>query len=626
MNRNAENVERVYTRTHTGNLKEKQKKNIKGITIVALVITIIILLILPGISIYFLNGNNGLFSKTKQAREKYSISEAKERLTTKLMQLQTEVTSEEQRSATIEDINKLVDENSKYYDKEIESVKDRNENKLVKISGYYFEVDSKLNIVGNIDASELTVTETTYKVNSTNGNIMNVTVNIKNEIGIQKVIKPDNTDVTPAGSKEQVAIDYDVEDGKEYKFKVQLIGSNEQKEYTLKANLNAKPEIKQNESNAYPILTEYGVEINKIVEIDYGENTNNYYSLDNGNSWIKYTEDGIKMEKEGTILAKSVIDGEIAKEAKENITMQLADDALGLEAYDKDEETAFKINKSDFKEYKINIDTNVNLKKIEIYANVPKMTWSSTADIKFYSHNNKPLDKQTIPKEKNKVQFDVPEGTEFISICNNDHYTEVYIYDIKTDLGAPEISYEAPKITKDGVKKGQVSIKTNKQASKTFYKLNNDEWKEYNNDIINIEKGDIVYARGLYGNIYSIENKYECTENVIENVVFDGDYETYMPVHTYTGTRYMSIDKSAWNKKINIKWWNWKYDGYYSSISIENDKGDAIKEYTLPSGTMLNEEYEIPEGASKLKYYVKVAGDNYWSPDGFGKLYEIEVK
>ena len=44
MNRNAENVERehTHTHTHTGNLKEKQKKNIKGITLVALVITIVL--------------------------------------------------------------------------------------------------------------------------------------------------------------------------------------------------------------------------------------------------------------------------------------------------------------------------------------------------------------------------------------------------------------------------------------------------------------------------------------------------------------------------------------------------------------------------------------------------------
>ncbi len=54
---------------HTGSLKENKKKNIKGITLVALVVTIIILLILAGISISVLT-KTGLFEKAKQAEQK----------------------------------------------------------------------------------------------------------------------------------------------------------------------------------------------------------------------------------------------------------------------------------------------------------------------------------------------------------------------------------------------------------------------------------------------------------------------------------------------------------------------------------------------------------------------------
>ena len=43
-------------------------KEQKGITLVALVITIIILLILAGISIATLSGDNGLFNRAKQAK------------------------------------------------------------------------------------------------------------------------------------------------------------------------------------------------------------------------------------------------------------------------------------------------------------------------------------------------------------------------------------------------------------------------------------------------------------------------------------------------------------------------------------------------------------------------------
>ena len=55
-------------------------KNTKGITLVALVITIVILLILAGISISALT-NQGLFGKTKDAREKSENSQKEERET-----------------------------------------------------------------------------------------------------------------------------------------------------------------------------------------------------------------------------------------------------------------------------------------------------------------------------------------------------------------------------------------------------------------------------------------------------------------------------------------------------------------------------------------------------------------
>ena len=50
----------------------------KGITLVALVITIIILLIIVGISLANIVGSNGLFERTKLATEKYKGSENEE--------------------------------------------------------------------------------------------------------------------------------------------------------------------------------------------------------------------------------------------------------------------------------------------------------------------------------------------------------------------------------------------------------------------------------------------------------------------------------------------------------------------------------------------------------------------
>lgn len=50
-------------------MKVQKLKSQKGITLVALVITIVILIILAGITIAQITGENGLFKRAKQAKQ-----------------------------------------------------------------------------------------------------------------------------------------------------------------------------------------------------------------------------------------------------------------------------------------------------------------------------------------------------------------------------------------------------------------------------------------------------------------------------------------------------------------------------------------------------------------------------
>lgn len=68
---------------------QKSKKE-KGITLVALVITIVLLLILSGIAIATLGGENGLFARVKQAKKAHIQAEMQEQLTLALNELQIE--------------------------------------------------------------------------------------------------------------------------------------------------------------------------------------------------------------------------------------------------------------------------------------------------------------------------------------------------------------------------------------------------------------------------------------------------------------------------------------------------------------------------------------------------------
>ena len=65
-------------------------KSTKAITLVALVITIIILLILAGIAIATLGGENGLFVRVKQAKKAHIQAEMQEQLTLALNELQVD--------------------------------------------------------------------------------------------------------------------------------------------------------------------------------------------------------------------------------------------------------------------------------------------------------------------------------------------------------------------------------------------------------------------------------------------------------------------------------------------------------------------------------------------------------
>ena len=72
------------------NLFNTKLKDMKAITLIALVITIVVLIILAGVLVSLTLGNNGLFTKAKLSKQKYEYAQAKEILDLKLIDIQTE--------------------------------------------------------------------------------------------------------------------------------------------------------------------------------------------------------------------------------------------------------------------------------------------------------------------------------------------------------------------------------------------------------------------------------------------------------------------------------------------------------------------------------------------------------
>ena len=121
-------------------IKEDNKKNYldqQGITLIALVVTIIVLLILAAVTISAVFGENGLLKSIEIAREKTEIAEYKEDLNQKLLEAKMNVLLDN--SKVLEETRKIILRDKKYDGAVVSEVKD-NKFTVITKEGYKFEV------------------------------------------------------------------------------------------------------------------------------------------------------------------------------------------------------------------------------------------------------------------------------------------------------------------------------------------------------------------------------------------------------------------------------------------------------------------------------------------------------
>lgn len=126
----------------------------------------------------------------------------------------------------------------------------------------------------------------------------------------------------------------------------------------------------------------------------------------------------------------------------------------------------------------------------------------------------------------------------------------------------------------------------------------------------------------------------EMANDAIHIGAYDGDMDTSAIMSykytKYNTTRYMLVDESIRGYDVQIKWWNWNYRGYYSTITFLDENDSEIVKYTLPSNTLYDNKYDIPTNCTKIKYFVLYpdiyGGEDQWSGSevGYGQLYEIK--
>lgn len=194
-------------------------RNFNGITLVALIVTIVILLILAGISISVLGGENGLLSKAKLGKERYAIAQAKEKIELAIADLQVE------QQGKGEDLNK--EDLPKINSEEIDVRDTTNFPVEVIFKNYKFEVDSNFNVKYIGEANETIITYTTEPEGYTNKADIKVFVKVSNPKGLKSILKPGETDKILPQDKTTAEIEFTVTKNGHYILKVEDVDGNE---------------------------------------------------------------------------------------------------------------------------------------------------------------------------------------------------------------------------------------------------------------------------------------------------------------------------------------------------------------------------------------------------------------
>ena len=278
----------------------KRLRNFNGITLVALIVTIVILLILAGIAIATLGGENGLFKKVKLGKERYAISEAKEKLELEITNLQIEQNGKG-KELTKEDLPKMNSD-------EIDVRDTTNFPVEVIYKNYKFEVDSNFKVTYVGEANETIITYTTEPEGYTNQNNIKILVKITNPKGIKSILKPGETDKILPQDRTTAGIEFTVTKNGHYILKVEDVDGNEvSKDIYIDlidtlAPEEFTPEVQKNGSTI--TIVENGKDAEATEEssksgIDHYE----YYLIDSSNKETKYDSNKIENLALGTYRA-----------------------------------------------------------------------------------------------------------------------------------------------------------------------------------------------------------------------------------------------------------------------------------------------------------------------------------
>ena len=373
------------------------------------------------------------------------------------------------------------------------------------------------------------------------------------------------------------------------------------------------PVIQSN--SGYPILTTYGVKFDTKTTITYDTRTDidNYYSIDSGATWQKYT--GTFEYQTGTIMAKSV-KKDTGLEISVSKTISMPSDALKSPVYDGNDSTYVMYVTNQY----MQVDSSMSGKNIIIR----EYNGGFSVNIYFLDKDKKTLSTKNLPGGSTQnVIANVPIGTEWIKYTvSNTTTSSIKLYEISTSNEPTFTATNGYMLLHADLNKSirnpyqMITINYFPTSVQRLYRIGTTgEWQNYKDKPIWVNQGETIYAKGIdqYGNETRITSSY--TVNVtdaLKKEVYDRDDSTYV---MYVTNQYMQVDSSMSGKNIIIREYN---GGFSVNIYFLDKDKKTLSTKNLPGGSTQNITANIPVGTAWIRYAVS----NTTTSDI--KLYEIK--
>lgn len=282
--------------------------NKRGITLVALVITIIILLILAGVSIQAIT-NTGLFENAKKAQEQSEISEDMETIKLENSSYTIEQTTSTEKKTFLE-----------YLDEKGYIVNYENESKTigtVTLNGREYEINTEegftIKYIGKADGTAMLMPRFSKVEAVVEGSTIKVNVELKKstEEGtkIKYSIQKENETEIIKESEKISDLTYTFENlemGKTYIITVQATNEYGTTNRKIKTRTISLSELTQGKAEFVITPNEKWQEKVKVTIKNSYENTNTIlqYSVGDINNWTTYTTEGFEVNKNTTIYGR----------------------------------------------------------------------------------------------------------------------------------------------------------------------------------------------------------------------------------------------------------------------------------------------------------------------------------